>query len=165
MLLVKGKILPPFLLYTLLNVLITGAPDILIRRCSHFLNSMGTYSYIDESVIESITALQTSLAGQGQRIILLAKKIIRPGQLSKEVLTDSNLLQDSLISLNSDLIVIGMIALVDPPRLDTAETVRICRRAGIRFHMVTGDFALTGAAIARECGIITTQNVQGLVDL
>ena len=42
------------------------------------------------------------------------------------------------MELNVDLTLVGLIALVDPPRHDSTETVQVCRRAGIRFAMVTG---------------------------
>lgn len=56
---------------------------------------------------------------------------------------------------------------MDPPRDDTAHTVSVCRRAGIRFAMVTGDFALTAESIARQVGIITTRpsDVKHISDL
>jgi sodium/potassium-transporting ATPase subunit alpha len=57
--------------------------------------------------------------------------------------------------LNTGLTVVGLVGLVDPPRADIPETVRNMRGAGIRFFMVTGDFAITAVAIAEQCGIIT----------
>jgi sodium/potassium-transporting ATPase subunit alpha len=54
------------------------------------------------------------------------------------------------------LTVVGLVGLVDPPRDDIPETVRTLRGAGIRFFMVTGDFATTAVAIAEQCGIVTS---------
>lgn len=101
-------------------------------------------------------AIQSEYASKGQRVLLLAKRIIGPDLLDKEVLSDPSAMEDKLLELNVELTIIGLVALVDPPRLDTEETVRICRRAGIRFAMVTGDFSLTATAIAHQIGIITT---------
>jgi len=103
-----------------------------------------------------ITAIQEGFALRGQRVLLLAKKIIPAAELDKSVFDDINGLEERLIALNIDLTIVGLVALVDPPRDDTAETVRVCRNAGIRFAMVTGDFALTATAIAEQVGIITT---------
>lgn len=55
----------------------------------------------------------------------------------------------------TDLAIIGVLGVTGPPRKETSSTVAACRRAGIRFFMVTGDFGLTGAAIARAVGICT----------
>lgn len=49
----------------------------------------------------------------------------------------------------------GLISLIDPPRVNVSEAIRKCRSAGIRLFMVTGDHPLTAAAIARSTGIIT----------
>ncbi|KAG1139391.1 hypothetical protein G6F36_015954 [Rhizopus arrhizus] len=58
-----------------------------------------------------------------------------------------------------------MVAIVDPPRPETAETVETCRKAGIRFFMVTGDFPATAAAIARQVGIFSTEHPHTIQDL
>ena len=57
----------------------------------------------------------------------------------------------------SSLILVGLVGIVDPPRDEIPEVVRILRGAGIRIFMVTGDFSLTALAIARQCGIVTSR--------
>ncbi|KAJ7062790.1 hypothetical protein C8F01DRAFT_1230384 [Mycena amicta] len=142
---------------------VKGAPDILMRRCISYMDSNGLQIPLTAEAIAKIFAIQEDFASRGQRVLLLAKKSLA----LKEVAFDLNSLEDFLISANVDLTIVGLVALVDPPRPDTAETVRVCRRAGIRFAMVTGDFSLTAAAIARQVGIITTPEtaVKGLADL
>lgn len=123
--------------------------------------------------LAGISNLQEEFAGRGERVLLLAKKIIPSTTIDKEILSDPVQLEERLIALNVELIVVGLVAMVDPPGNDTKETVRVCRRAGIRFAMVTGtnmtmtawyctditiegDFAITATAIARQVGIVTT---------
>ncbi|KAF7300959.1 Calcium ATPase [Mycena indigotica] len=142
---------------------VKGAPDVLIRRCNAYVNSDGLTFPLDDNAIAKISTIQESFAAQGQRVLMLAKK-----SLAYETLQESNSdLENLLMAANVDLTIVGLVALVDPPRPDTAETVRVCRRAGIRFAMVTGDFSLTAAAIARQVGIITTPeaDIKGLSDL
>lgn len=55
----------------------------------------------------------------------------------------------------SGLTLVGLVAIVDPPRPEIPDVIRTLRGAGVRIFMVTGDFALTAQAIAAECGIIT----------
>ncbi|KAJ7438708.1 hypothetical protein B0H11DRAFT_1752553 [Mycena galericulata] len=144
---------------------VKGAPDVLIRRCSNFVDPDGKEWPLDATVLAGISAVQEDYASRGERVLLLAKKVLED-EYSKENL-DTNALEDYLLAANIDLTVVGLIALVDPPRPETEETVRICRRAGIRFAMVTGDFSLTAAAIARQVGIITTpeNQIKHLADL
>jgi sodium/potassium-transporting ATPase subunit alpha len=54
-------------------------------------------------------------------------------------MSDFTQLEDHLVTLIDDLVVVRLVALADPPRHDTSETVCICRAAGIRFIMVTGE--------------------------
>lgn len=103
------------------------------------MGSDGSNLPLNSEVLDRISATQESFASRGQRVLLLAKKIIRFAELDREALSDLNSLEDRLVACNIDLIIVGLVALVDPPREDTARTVTVCRRAGIRFAMVTGN--------------------------
>ncbi|GAA5977314.1 hypothetical protein JCM10908_004936 [Rhodotorula pacifica] len=135
-----------------LVLLAKGAPDILMRSCTSILMPDGSVRAFDDSAKEQLVALQSSFASRGQRVLLFAKRSVSRKEHSERVGTG----EEKLVALVSQLTVVGLIALVDPPKHDSRETVETCRRAGIRFFMVTGDFALTAAAIAREIGIITS---------
>jgi sodium/potassium-transporting ATPase subunit alpha len=102
------------------------------------MDSDGTTLPLNGSIIAGISATQEEYASRGQRVLLLAKKIIHPTELDKEIFSELNSLEDRLIALNVDLTIVGLVALVDPPKDDTAHTVSVCRRAGIRFAMITG---------------------------
>jgi sodium/potassium-transporting ATPase subunit alpha len=119
-------------------------------------------------------AIQEGFAGRGERVLLVAKKILSAEDLD---VVDTGQLENCQAELIRDLFFVGLVSLADPPRHDTSETVRVCRAAGVRFFMVTGknvlndlhwityvypslpqkgDFAFTATAIARQVGIITT---------
>lgn len=66
-------------------------------------------------------------------MLLLAKKIIPGLSVSKETRSDLQALEDRIAGENRELCVVGLAALVDPPRDDTASTVATCRAAGIRY--------------------------------
>ena len=133
-----------------------GAPDVLIPRCSSYTTRSGSTLPLDASALARITAIQESWAAKGQRVLLLAKRII-PGSLYHKLPpSDSADFADAVTSkLHVDLTIVGLVGIVDPPREDIPRTVAIMRGAGIRFCMVTGDFATTALAIAEQCGIVT----------
>lgn len=150
-------------------LLVKGAPEIISRRCSHIMDSKGSIVPMDDAHADSLSAIQEQFASNGQRVLLMAKKIIRGAELPVDFFVESGSfpMEDRMLGLNSDLTAVGLVALIDPPRDDVKDTVTIARRAGIRFAMVTGDFSSTAAAIAHQVGIITTpmSKVQHVKDL
>ncbi|KAJ2907467.1 hypothetical protein GGI21_003859 [Coemansia aciculifera] len=74
-------------------------------------------------------------------------------------------LESLVAAQNADLCIVGLVGIVDPPRKEIPSVVDTCRRAGIRVFMVTGDFALTAAAIARQCHIVTNDHVDSIEDI
>ncbi|KAJ1025850.1 hypothetical protein NDA16_002476 [Ustilago loliicola] len=139
----KGKIL-----------LVKGGPDVLLKRASSVLDASSEVVPLTDTVRDSIFAMQSLWSSRGQRVLLLARKIIRAGDLD-----DKLAIEDSVMAANMDLTVVGLVGIVDPPRPEIPEAVATCRGAGIRFFMVTGDFQLTAEAIARQCGIITAEKL------
>jgi sodium/potassium-transporting ATPase subunit alpha len=98
-----------------------------------------------------IAALWEALSRNGDRVILLCHRNITPQErLGSNAFADE--IQDTAMT---DLTIIGILGITDPSRKETALTVAACRRAGIRFFMVSGDFGLTAAAIAHSVGIFT----------
>ncbi|PBK66842.1 calcium ATPase [Armillaria solidipes] len=139
-------------------LLVKGAPEIVSRRCSHIMDSQGSIEPVDDTGADRLSAIQEQFASNGQRVLLMAKKIIHGAELPTDFFVESGSfpMEDRILALNSDLTVVGLVALIDPPKDDVKHTVATARRAGIRFAMVTGDFSSTAAAIAQQVGIITT---------
>ncbi|KAF7727226.1 hypothetical protein EC973_007924 [Apophysomyces ossiformis] len=142
-----------------------GAPDYLLNRCSSVVLPDGTEQALTDKRREIITDLQTRWAHNGKRVLLLARRVIRSEETPAGTQVGTSTFGSWAANMNQDLAVIGLLAIVDPPRPESAETVRICRAAGIRFYMVTGDFPATAAAIAREIGIFTTEHPKTIADL
>lgn len=142
---------------------IKGAPDILITRCTKWISPSGEVEEITSERLESVKALKDRWSSEGKRVILLARKIIK----GKDIVPSARDVEsEALQHAKANLILVGMVGIVDPPRDEIPEVVSILRRAGIRFFMVTGDYGLTALAIARQCGIVTTEGrVHDLKDL
>jgi len=96
--------------------------------------------------VKELTDVHDSFAQDALRVITLA---------SKEI--DSLPAKDDLESLEKDLNFEGFIGLIDPPRPEAAAAINRAKKAGVRTIMITGDHAVTAAAIARELGIIAAK--------
>jgi len=109
-----------------------GALDQLLDRCGG-----------DHKRNEKILAMNHRLAGSGRRVLAFGYKILSefPTSPTPQI-------------LENNLIFLGMVGMVDPPREEVKKAVKLCRNAQIRAIMITGDHPATAAAIARELGIM-----------
>jgi len=133
---------------------IKGAPDILLPRCGSYMDANGSVERISNEERRTLEATKDKWSSQGKRVILLARKRVddmkfSPVDQPREY--ETNIMGRA----SSELVLIGLVGIVDPPRPEIPEVVRTLRGAGIRVFMVTGDFKLTAGAIAADCGIIT----------
>lgn len=131
---------------------VKGAPDVLLPKCTRYWSARGNTVYPLESAAKSVlSALQEKLSRNAERVILLCQRSCTPAES-----LGSNYFGDEIVnSCIQDLVIVGVLGITDPPRRESAGTVASCRRAGARFFMVTGDFGLTAAAVARRVGIFT----------
>lgn len=118
-----------------------GAPDILLEKCSRCLDGAGQVP-LTAGRRGSIRMMNGEMAADALRVVAAAFREWdeEPGDLSPE-------------ALERDLVFAGMAGMIDPPREEAAEAVSICKKAGIRPVMITGDHVLTAQAIASRLGI------------
>ena len=122
-----------------------GAPVEMISQCSAALTATGVRPMDREGRRRALEA-NDALASQGYRVLAVAQ---RAG--------DGALLSGRAEELERDLVLVGLVALYDPPRPEVPEAIRQCHQAGIRVTMVTGDYGLTAQAIARQIGLLGPQ--------
>ncbi|POR34934.1 Sodium/potassium-transporting ATPase subunit alpha-2 [Tolypocladium paradoxum] len=134
------------------RVFVKGAPDVLLPACTKYWSrKSNSVQALDASARAAFKHHQDALSKNAERVIVLCEKTMSPTQA-----LNTNAFSDEVAgNAMSDLIVVGILGIIDPPRPETATTVGECRRAGARFFMVTGDYGLTAAAIARNTGIFT----------
>jgi magnesium-transporting ATPase (P-type) len=121
------------------RVFVKGAPEQLLTMCANQRTAAGSAEPLDAAYW---TEQADRLASQGQRVLAIATRHFEDG---RDELTFSD--------VEHGLIMIGLVGLIDPPRLEAIEAIAECRRAGIRVKMITGDHAGTAAAIGREIGL------------
>jgi len=119
------------------TMLTKGAPDELLKRCTSIVKSDGIHP-LALSDLEKIHEANRQFAEEGLRVLAFAYK----EQATDLTLEDEN-----------DLTFIGLISLMDPPRVESAGAVADCKRAGIKPIMITGDHKVTARSIARSIGI------------
>ncbi|EGX95017.1 Na/K ATPase alpha 1 subunit, putative [Cordyceps militaris CM01] len=134
------------------RVFVKGAPDVLLPACTAYWSRQADAVVpLDAAATRAFKEYQDALSRNAERVIVLCEKTVTPVHA-----VSTNAFSDEMAAAaTSGLAVVGILGIIDPPRPETAATVRECRRAGARFFMVTGDYGLTAAAIARNTGIFT----------
>jgi Ca2+-transporting ATPase len=120
-----------------------GAPDVLLARATHYLAADGE-AVLDETSRARLTSESHAMAGQAMRVMALAGRSIPADQFNSA---------GDLHVWAKALTVFGLAGIIDPPRPEARQAIRICREAGITVKMITGDHRLTAGAIARELGL------------
>lgn len=131
-----------------LRVYVKGALDVLMGHCDRVI-SAGKTVPIRPGDREYFLATQEEWARGAHRVLAFAYRDIRPAEATS--LTDSQ--------LESNLTLIGICGMIDPPRPAARASVARCLRAGIIPVMITGDHPLTALAVAREIGITAGDTV------
>lgn len=121
-------------------VIVKGAPDILLQRCVNLAEK-------DQKIIKNTI---DRWSDNTYRVLAIAKKSI-----NNDILNKINNEKDSnaMSALENNLEFIGLVAMIDPPRETSKEAIAICKSAGIKPIMITGDNIKTAIAIAKQLGI------------
>ena len=112
-------------------VIVKGAFDVMAKRCV-------------AGNIDAAAKLCDSMSADALRVLAVGYKVI-----------DTVPAEPTSDELETGLTFMGLVGMIDPPRPEAAEAVKLCRRAGIKPVMITGDHVVTASAIARELGILT----------
>ncbi|MGH2476310.1 MAG: cation-translocating P-type ATPase, partial [Candidatus Limnocylindrales bacterium] len=123
---------------------VKGAPDVLLARSSHYLDEYGTSPPLADGARNRVLAQNDRMAGEGLRVLAVARRDFDPASFDRS---------GDLLDLVSDLDLLALIGIVDPPRKEAKDAIALCKDAGIRVRMITGDHATTAAAIAGHLGI------------
>ncbi|NLN49987.1 MAG: cation-translocating P-type ATPase [Clostridiales bacterium] len=136
-----------------------GAPDIIINKCSKVLiNSEVKDFTLDQR--DRINYINGSYAKQALRVLAFAYKEYNdlPNSINPE-------------DIEKDMIFIGLMGMIDPARTEAKEAIKVCKKAGIRPIMITGDYKDTAVAIALDLGLVqnedsvkTGSDIDGLSD-
>lgn len=119
---------------------VKGAVDEMLPLCTKIMTSQGVREITEEDIIE-IKNIYLSMSKDALRVLGFAMKMLDTVPIEDEE------------NVEYDLTFIGVVGMIDPPRKEVTRSVSICREAGIRTIMITGDHKITALAIAKELGI------------
>jgi Ca2+-transporting ATPase len=123
---------------------VKGAPDVLIARSSSYWLPGGEIAPITDENRPLALLENERMAKAGERVMVVARKDFDPATFDPK---------GKLIDLVKDLTLLAMVGIVDPPRPEAKLAIAKCHSAGIQVRMITGDHAVTAAAIGHELGI------------
>ncbi|MEM2947366.1 MAG: cation-translocating P-type ATPase, partial [Candidatus Bathyarchaeia archaeon] len=122
-----------------------GAPEVVLERCTHVLSD-GKIMPLTEKKRRSILETNEMMAKDALRVLGVAFKELdhmNPEKFDAE-------------ELESGLVFVGLLGMIDPPREEAKLAVKKCEEAGIKTIMITGDHKLTAVAVAKELGMLKT---------
>ena len=120
-----------------------GAPDVLLARCTQEEVGEEKRPLTEERRAE-IARANEALASEGMRTLGVALRLIPRDAFSRENVDEH---------IEEDLVFLGLIGMIDPPRQEAADAVAKAKSAGIRALMITGDHPITARVIAAELGV------------
>jgi len=129
---------------------VKGAPSVIAGRCST-ISKNGEISSFGGEYKKKVIRMNNKMAGKAMRVLAVAyKKIDVSDTLSPYQLIHCLERDD----IEKDLVFLGLVGMIDPPRKATKKAIRLCKRAGVRVVMITGDQKPTAVTIGKELGII-----------
>ncbi len=120
-----------------------GAVDVLMNRVKYIVKNGEIVDITNDDKLK-VAEINESFSRNGLRVLAFAKKYVDNNEIGLE---DEN-----------DMIFVGLISMMDPPREESKDAVSECISAGIRPVMITGDHKVTASAIAKEIGILKNEN-------
>ncbi|MDO9125081.1 MAG: cation-translocating P-type ATPase, partial [Deltaproteobacteria bacterium] len=117
-----------------------GAPEVVLERCSHILSDHGIEELKKETRTEILKASE-EMAGAALRVLGVSYRELPDGVVYAEE------------AVENKLVFLGLMGMMDPPREEAIEAIKVCKQVHIKPIMITGDHQLTAVAIAKEMGI------------
>ncbi|MEM5871625.1 MAG: cation-translocating P-type ATPase, partial [Candidatus Aenigmatarchaeota archaeon] len=124
-------------------VCVKGAPEVILKLCKEAMVE-GKKVKMTNSLKKKILDKNIQFANNALRVLAIAYKKTKYFDEKKA---------------ENDLVFLGLIGMIDPPREEAIESVRLCKKAGIRVVMITGDHKNTAVAVAKQLGIEKSEKV------
>jgi Ca2+-transporting ATPase len=140
--------------------LVKGGPDVVLARCARSGGPLSDTHVAIADARPDIDAANARMGEQGLRVLAFAARFVADDELG--------IMGDDPMSLTQNLDFVGMVGIIDPLRSEAKDAVHTALGAGIDVRMITGDHAVTAAAIGKELGLgpgaISGSELQALSD-
>ncbi len=123
---------------------VKGAPTEMLTLCTH-VQLGGEVQPLGEAMRAALAAANDEYARQALRVLAVAYRPLSP---------EEEISGCTVEAIERGLILLGLVAMMDPPRPEVARAVELCHQAHVRIIMITGDYGLTAESIARRVGIV-----------
>jgi magnesium-transporting ATPase (P-type) len=120
-----------------------GALETVLPCCTQFLDVDGSAVPLNDATQRELHDTLDRYAARGLRVLAIARRPLAVGRAIPETREDAE----------SELVLLGLVAMADPARAGVAAAVTLAHKAGIRINVITGDYGITAAEIARQVGI------------
>jgi len=124
------------------------APEVLLDKCTHFLTNWEVRK-LTEKDKKNILSQNKKFAESALRVLWFAYRIVENYEFNQVYKTESW----NVSALEENFVFVWLQAMIDPPRVEVKDSIQICKNAGIRVVMITGDNVTTAKAIAEQLGI------------
>ncbi len=126
-------------------IAVKGAPDLVLDLCSSYQTVDDKSNPLSESTRRRIRDANDAMTQDALRVLALAYRVVKEAPKADSVAVDE---------LEKDLVFIGMVGMIDPPREEVKPAMLKAAHAGIRTVMITGDYPNTARAVAEEIGLM-----------
>jgi len=130
---------------------VKGGADVVLALCTQ-ARVRGQVRPLDSVLRQAIHEANAGFAATGYRTLAFAMRDLGPAEIGAAAPVEAD--------IECDLVYIGILGLVDPPRNEVPDAIAECHRAGIHVAMVTGDHALTARAIAADIGLVSDSDAR-----
>ena len=126
-------------------IAVKGAPDLVLDLCTSYQTVDDNSNPMSEAIRQRIRDANDAMTQDALRVLALAYRVVKEAPKADSVAVDE---------LEKDLVFIGMVGMIDPPREEVKPALLKAAKAGIRTVMITGDYPNTARAVAEEIGLL-----------
>ncbi|ATZ60941.2 MAG: calcium-transporting P-type ATPase, PMR1-type [Methanosarcinales archaeon Met12] len=130
-----------------------GAPEVILSTCKYIYSDGLKERALTQEDREAILNAAHEMASQALRVVGMSYQVIEPGMTYPKE------------NIEQDMVFAGLAGMIDPPREEVKEAVKVCEEAGIKPLMITGDHKITAMAIGKELGILRIGEAVSGIDL